>query len=269
MKTPSSLPTTFLSILVIAISLLLITAPAVGQTRARQSNPSPQFGQGGATLIGEIKGTIFASVAKADDPKGLIIRSEPSPSAQTVAYLALGTILKGPSAYRAGWIKVEAGQYQGWVSLSNLKAIGEEATVTSVDRPENCLRIRMGPSIAHQVIGCAGAGEKLRLSGFWSYNYWAGLDGQGWIHGSQISSEPRPPRPSFAASRVTGRYSSGSTSSDPELYRGDPDVWGDPLYSYYSPYSYWPSHRRHLYHKREHSDLKFKAYGRSEDGHRR
>ncbi len=263
MKTSSFLPATFLSILVIATSLLLIIAPAVGQTRAKQSNPAPQFGQGGATLIGEIRGTIFASVAKADDPKGLIIRSEPSPSAQTVAYLALGTMLKGPSAYRAGWIKVDAGQYHGWVSLANLKAIGEEATVTSVDRPENCLRIRMGPSIAHQVIGCAGMGEKLRLSGFWSYNYWAGLDGQGWIHGSQISSEPRPPRPSFTASRVTGRYPSGSASPDPELYRGDRDVWGYPLYSYYSTYLYWPRHRRHFYDGGEHSDHKFKAYSRS------
>ena len=269
MKTSSLLPTIFVSILVTAISLLLITAPAAGQTRPKPSNPTPQFAQGGATLIGEIKGTIFASVAKADDPKGLIIRSEPSPSAQTVAYLALGTMLKGPSAYRAGWIRVDAGQYRGWVSLANLKAIGEEASVTSVDRPENCLRIRLGPSIAHQVIGCAAIGEKLRLSGFWSYNYWAGLDGQGWIHGSQISSEPRPPRPSFTASRVSGRYSSGSASSDPELYRGDLDVWGYPLYSYYSPYWYWSRHRRHFYHKREHSDHKFKAYGRSGGGPRR
>jgi hypothetical protein len=269
MRTLSLLPTTLVSILVMAASLLLITGPAMGQMRTQPANPSPQFGRGGATLIGEIKGTIFASVAKADDPKGLIIRSEPSTSAQTVAYLALGTMLKGPSAYRAGWIKVDAGQYQGWVSLANLKAIGEEATVTSVDRPENCLRIRMGPSIAHQVIGCAGMGEKLRLSGFWSYNYWAGLDGQGWIHGSQIASEPRPPRPASTASRVTGRHPSGSARSDPESYRGDLDVWGYPLYGYYSPYWYWSRHRRHFYHTGEHSDHRFKAYSSSGSGSRR
>ncbi len=42
---------------------------------------------------------------------------------------------------------------------------GLEAVVTSVDRPENCLRIRISPGSSHEVVGCAVKGGKLTLTG--------------------------------------------------------------------------------------------------------
>jgi len=74
-------------------------------------------------------------------------------------------------------------------------AIGE-GVVISVDRPENCLRIRRGPSVAYEIIGCAGFGEKLRLTGvFSSDNRWAQLDNNGWVLFSQVRTDLKPPRP--------------------------------------------------------------------------
>lgn|GEM_PF-1169881 len=76
-----------------------------------------------------------------------------------------------------------------------LAAVGE-GVVISVDRPENCLRIRRGPSVAYEIIGCAGFGERLRLTGvFSSDNRWAQLDNNGWVLLSQIRTDLKPPRP--------------------------------------------------------------------------
>lgn len=80
-----------------------------------------------------------------------------------------------------------------------IAAIGE-GVVISVDRPENCLRIRRGPSSAYDIIGCAGFGEKLRLTGvFSSDNRWAQLDNNGWVILSQIRTNLRPPQAAAAA----------------------------------------------------------------------
>ena len=68
------------------------------------------------------------------------------------------------------------------------------AVVVSIDRPENCLRVRSGPGTGYAIVGCAQMGERVRLTGAWSRNNWAEIDlpARGWVTGSQI-------RPTVAA----------------------------------------------------------------------
>jgi len=62
------------------------------------------------------------------------------------------------------------------------------AVVVSIDRPENCLRVRSGPGTGYEIVGCVRMGERLRLTGVWSQNNWAEVDrpAKGWVTGSQI-----------------------------------------------------------------------------------
>ncbi|MEW6349542.1 MAG: ankyrin repeat domain-containing protein [Thermodesulfobacteriota bacterium] len=64
-----------------------------------------------------------------------------------------------------------------------------QATVTKIDRPEGCLRIRSGPSTITQKIGCASMGDNLVLSGVVQKG-WAQVEFpvKGWVFGSQVSS---------------------------------------------------------------------------------
>jgi hypothetical protein len=84
-----------------------------------------------------------------------------------------------------------------------LASVGE-GVVISVDRPENCLRIRRGPSPSYEIIGCVGFGEKLRLTGvFSSDNRWAQLDNNGWVLLSQIRTDLKPPGPVVSQTKPT------------------------------------------------------------------
>lgn len=77
---------------------------------------------------------------------------------------------------------------------SDKGAVGH-AVVTGIDRPENCLRIRRGPSTSYDVIGCAADGETLNLTGvFSSDGRWAQLDNNGWVFAGQIKTDVKPPR---------------------------------------------------------------------------
>ncbi len=243
MKTPGNIVSFPLAVilLIAAAWLFMLTGADAGQMSQRpmsiaaQTPPAsnPQQYQSAGPMIQEIGGTIAASVAKADDPKGLTIRSEPSLSGRGVAFLALGAMLKGPTAYRDGWVRVDHPQYPGWVSLANLKPLDGAAAITAVDRPENCLRIRSGPAGSFPVVECAGISAKLALSGFWSDNNWALLQGKGWVYGAQINA---PSKPVSSASVVPGMTRSRPSTSGGDVYVRE----FVPSY-YYGPYwSYWP-----------------------------
>jgi len=47
--------------------------------------------------------------------------------------------------------------------------VGGVATVVGVDQPDNCLRIRSGPGGSYEVIGCAGMGQQLNITGVWTF----------------------------------------------------------------------------------------------------
>lgn len=265
-------------LLVATASLFLLTGANAGQMSQRpmsiaaQTPPQapPQASQPAGPVIGEIRGTIAASVAKTDDPKGLTIRSEPSLSSRGVAFLALGAMLKGPTGYRDGWVRVDHPQYPGWVSLANLKPIDGAAAITAVDRPENCLRIRSGPSSSFPVVQCARLSDKLALSGFWSDSNWALLQGKGWVYGAQINAPSKPISP---ASVVPGVTRSRPSTSGGDVYVRE----FVPSYDYYGPYwSYWPGsfywfdgHRRYRNFRGYNVRSGYRAYSYGEGGRRR
>jgi hypothetical protein len=254
-------------------SLFMVTGAEAGRVSVRPVSIAAALSQAPAwpnqparRMVGEINGTVAATVAKADDPKGLTIRSEPSSSGRPVAYLALGATVNGPTVYKDGWVKVDAPPYHGWVSSANLQAVGGLATVASVDRPENCLRIRSGPSTSYPVVECARIADKLVVTGFWSNNNWAVLQDKGWVYGPQINAASKPARSASAgpAERVRTAVQSVSRGRS-TVFENDFPVEEfipsyDYSYDYYEPYwSYWPEpfywtggHRRH-YHFMGHS----------------
>ncbi|MBI4962736.1 MAG: SH3 domain-containing protein [Desulfomonile tiedjei] len=89
-----------------------------------------------------------------------------------------------------------------------------DAVVTSVDRPDNCLRIRSGPNKSHQLVGCAALGEKMMVTGM-VRNGWVQVQSpvQGWVFGRQIKAEGL-----FPAKAATRGSRASEESDDSEFY---------------------------------------------------
>ncbi len=103
-----------------------------------------------------------------------------------------------------------------------------QATVTGIDQPEGCLRIRQGPSTSSKIIGCARAGEKLRLRGNYSNDgRWAELADNGWVSASQIDA-PNKPR----VQRPVRRSYAGYDTTDSSTVESDSSLWRDSSDSY-------------------------------------
>lgn len=118
---------------------------------------------------------------------------------------------------------------------------GGVAVVSSVDRPEDCLRIRSGPGTSNDVVACATRGEKLRLTGEFSRDgRWARIDDGGWVFYGQLDTEVRPPR--FAAAE--GSFDKPATAGKGKSRTGHKRFHrhGGPCYyygtGYYGPYYY-------------------------------
>lgn len=155
-----------------------------------------------------------------------------------------------------------AGRVSATPSPFHVGQNGGEAVVVRVDQPDNCLRIRRGPSTAYEQIGCAAFGKKLRLTGVFSNdNRWAQLDNNGWVFAGQIMTNVKPPGGGGTAARSSrSRYSQSTEWEEPtDPFSDDvfsPSYWGT---SYYF-YPYWGGHHRWR-HKRWH--------GRGDGGWRR
>jgi hypothetical protein len=75
-----------------------------------------------------------------------------------------------------------------------------EAVVVSVDRPENCLRVRSGPSKNREVVGCLTSGQTLHLTGVFSKDgRWAQTDDNTWVYFRQVRSDLAPPKHAVAS----------------------------------------------------------------------
>jgi hypothetical protein len=100
------------------------------------------------------------------------------------------------------------GQNQGNAPQgSQLQPVGF-GVVTGVDQPENCLKVRKGPSSSTEVAGCARMGEKLGLSGAWSADgRWAQLADGNWVFGGQIQTDLKRPAVARSSSGGSGGYS--------------------------------------------------------------
>jgi len=140
----------------------------------------------------ESAGVVSGTVEKGDDSRGLTVRSDPTPEGKALAYLPVGTEVRGYAAFSNGFVKLAHPQDGGWVDMNFLKPVGGEATVTAVDRPDLCLRVRKAPSGQSEKVGCLELAQKFNLTGVWSDNNWAQTD-QGWVYGSQIASNITPP----------------------------------------------------------------------------
>jgi hypothetical protein len=161
-------------------------------------------------LLAQNIGVISGTVVKGDSPRGLTVRSEPSDKADPLGFLPDGAPIKGSTDVRNGFVRLKEPLDRGWVPLDLLKPTGGEGTVTGIDRPELCLRIRKGPSTAFEIIGCAELSKKLKLNGRWSANNWAQLEEGGWVFAGQISSDLKL----TAQARGRGAGSSGYVSRE-------------------------------------------------------
>jgi hypothetical protein len=114
------------------------------------------------------------------------------------------------------------------------KPVGQ-GIVAGTDRPDNCLRIRRGPSMSYDVIGCANEGTTLNLTGVFSNDgRWAQLDNNGWVFVRQIKTDVKPPR-SVAKRSGSWEQAAGAGSSGTSEYGS---TYGDGSYYYYG----WPGY---------------------------
>jgi hypothetical protein len=123
-----------------------------------------------------------------------------------------------------------------------------QATVTGVDQPDGCLRIRQDSSSSSEIIGCAKMDENLQLSGTYSSDgRWAELSDRGWVFAAQIDA-PNKPKVQRQARRSSESYES-SDSEDSYPMTSDSSLWREPATSYGTdtdvvygvPYGYGPS----------------------------
>jgi hypothetical protein len=121
-----------------------------------------------------------------------------------------------------------------------------QATVTGVDQPDGCLRIRQESSTSSEIIGCAKMGDMLQLSGNYSRDgRWAELADKSWVYSAQIDA-PNKPKLQRQARRSYESYD----TEDSYPMTSDSSLWREPAGSYYGtepevvygvPYGYGPS----------------------------
>lgn len=119
----------------------------------------------------------------------------------------------------------------GQTGLQTPQPKGGVATVISVDQPDNCLRIRSGPGNTYEVIGCAGMGQQLNITGVWASNDWAQLADNGWVYGPQIQTDLRPPAAAYSRA--------GSYATVEGEYALDYDAYPDYYLPDYGYETYW------------------------------
>lgn len=154
---------------------------------------------------------------------------------------ATGPDSQGSSSPPPGFRKPSVGTEQpsGQTSPTGGSAStkGAEAFVTRVDQPDDCLRIRRGPSGSYEIIGCAKMGDRLQLNGVWSSdNSWAQLESQGWVYASQIKTDLKPPyKASASRSRPRSQMMMNPTTDNWDEPAGT--FYEQPIYgSYYGGY---------------------------------
>jgi uncharacterized protein len=193
----------------------LILAEATGATEVyallkgvdESSGPTPG-------PVGEQTDSIHTeTIRAADSPSGLTVRSEPSRNGQVIAYLTEGSTVTYLGESDNGWVKLSAPTAGGWVAQSYLGSRNLEATVVSVDNPEQCLRVRSGPGTDQEKIGCLPKGAKIKLTST-VQNGWAQIVGpmEGWVTVRQIKAPGLfPAKPATSGVQKESRGASQGT----------------------------------------------------------
>jgi uncharacterized protein YraI len=218
--------------------ILIITLCAL----AFQPGESAAFPFPGAAI-----GPITATVVAGDDRDGLTVRSGPSYGAPPIGVLALGSRVTNYPRFENGWVMLQNPMNGGWIRLDALQPARGIAVVTNVDGPEMCLRVRSGPGVGYGILGCAQMGERLRLTGFWSSNDWAEIEGpvRGWVSAAQIRTNlvaARCEAPAPAATVI--RETIAPITYAYPVPRAYPTYSDYPSSRVYSSYRY-PDRRRH------------------------
>ena len=120
-----------------------------------------------------------------------------------------------------------------------------QGTVTGIDQPDGCLRIRQKASSSSEIIGCAKMAEKLQLSGNYSSDgRWAELTDKSWVYAAQIDAPNKPK----VQRQARGIYESYDREGSYPM-ASDTSLWREPAGDYYetdtdvvyeSPYGYGP-----------------------------
>lgn len=175
---------------------------ALLQSVAKTPGPAP-------TPVSESAGPAHTeAIREGDSPSGLTVRAEPSPKGQVVAYLVVGSTVTYAGEVSNGWVQLSAPTKGGWVIQKYLGSRNLEASVVSVDYPEQCLRIRRGPGADHEKIGCLPNGAKMKLTGT-VQSGWAQIAEPmaGWVTARQIQAPglfPATPAASSARRERSG-----------------------------------------------------------------
>lgn len=162
----------------------------VDKSSAPAAVPGPELAGPPAVPVGEQTNSVHTEVIRSgDSPGGLTVRAEPSPTAKVIAYLTVGATVTYSGEASNGWVKLSAPIRDGWIAASSLRSGNSEATVVSVDNPEQCLRVRNGPGTDKEKIGCLPKGAKIKLTGT-VQNGWAQLvePMAGWVSARQIQA---------------------------------------------------------------------------------
>jgi uncharacterized protein YraI len=148
-----------------------------------------------------------------------------------MAYLTVGATVTYAGEASNGWVKLSAPTKGGWVDQRRLGSRNLEASVVSVDNPDQCLRIRSGPGADQEKIGCLPKDAKIKLTGT-VQSGWAQIAEPmaGWVTARQIQAPgllPATPATSGAqkekraTSQGAGYSRQQSDSDDSDFTRVD------------------------------------------------
>jgi uncharacterized protein YraI len=127
------------------------------------------------------------TIRKADNSSSVTVRSEPSPQGGIMAYLPVGSQVSYSGEAKNGWVKLSGPIANGWIAEKYLASGAAEASVIRVDNPDQCLRVRSGPGVNYDKIGCLPMGAKVKTAGP-AQNSWAKITSpmEGWVSAGQI-----------------------------------------------------------------------------------
>jgi hypothetical protein len=234
----------YIAVLVVSLAVLLAfaTAPTIAQmtpgSMMEQSEKGLQHrgqmsGEAEAEFGGEAKAgasqerkTEGEVKAKMKDEGKAEVKTEPKaemkaePKAQMPGKARTGEEMKaGMKGESKGEVrgKPEAGIMETTprADISG-RVQGGTAVVIGVDMPENCLRVRSGPSASSDIITCVPQGQTLNLVGVFSDDgRWAQLDNNGWVFFSRLRTDVRPSGAEWEKAAAAGKERGGK-----KAYRG-------------------------------------------------
>ncbi|MEW6533205.1 MAG: SH3 domain-containing protein [Thermodesulfobacteriota bacterium] len=198
-----------------------------GEAKAGASQEKRTEGEGKAEMKAEPKAEMKTEgkAAVSTEPKAQM-KGEGKADVKTEPKASIPGAAKTGEEMKAGMKGESKGEVRGKPEAGiigtmpradiSARAQGRTAIVLSVDMPENCLRVRSGPSASSDIITCVPQGQTLNLVGVFSEDgRWAQLDNNGWVFFSQLRTDVRPSGAEWEKAAAEGKKSKGK-----KMYRG-------------------------------------------------